>query len=165
MDLKWLVELFTTNVDWGARIPAFAGLVLSIFALWRGRTSVKLVLGFIDQEEQIVVSNLSPHAIELTSLGAIRDNGSLDDWFDGPDAWPGLPRRIEARSELTLTLHAEHAPYIIKQRRRIGRAGCFVRIAGGRAFSNPGRLRRLLWRVRSQLQKVFSGVERKSAQS
>lgn len=163
MDLQWLVDIFTKDVDWGARIPAFAGLALSILALWKGRTSVNLYLGSYDRDDLIVVSNLSPHAIEITSLGVVAADGSLSDWFDGPDAWPGLPKRIEARAEHTFQLHEAIAPYSAYHRRIHGRGGCFVRIAGGRAFSSPGRLRRRWWWMRSQLEKVFSRTKRKAA--
>ncbi|HBP0459503.1 hypothetical protein IPC353_10835 [Pseudomonas aeruginosa] len=161
---QWLLELLNKDVDWGARIPAYVGLALSLLALWKGRTSVKLYLGRVDREDEITVSNLSPHAIEITSLGVVDADGSLLDWSDGPDGWPGLPARIEPRSERTFQLHAAIAPYSAYLRKFKGRGGCFIRIAGGRAFSDPGRLRRRWWWVRSQLEKVFRRADRKAAQ-
>lgn len=150
---KWLTEAMSGDIDWGSRIPAYAGLALSILALWRGRTSVRLYLGSYDRDDLIIVSNLSPHAIEITSVGVVEADGSLSDWFDGPDAWPGLPKRLEPRSECAITLHAALAPFSAYQRQYLGRCGCFVRIAGGRVFSDPGLLRRRWWWVRSLLER------------
>ena len=144
------------GVDWGSRIPAYAGLVLSILALWKGRIRVTVYLGCEERDDVISVSNLSPYAIELTSLGAVEADGSVTDWSDGPDAWPGLPCRMEARSETSFLLHSELAPYSAYNRKVRGRCGCFVRIAGGRLFSNPGLLGRMWW-------KILSWFERKIA--
>ncbi|MGG4659361.1 hypothetical protein ACLPJF_13620 [Pseudomonas vlassakiae] len=152
---KELTAVLNKDIDWGSRIPAYAGLALSILALWKGRTTVSLYLGFHDRDDLVVVSNLSPHAIEITSVGVVEADGSLSDWFDGPDAWPGLPKRLEARSECTVTLHEAIAPFSAYQRKHLGRGGCFIRIAGGRVFSDPGRLRRRWWWLRSVMGKVF----------
>jgi len=155
MELQMLWEWLNQDVDWGARIPAFAGLALSIFAVWKGQTRIRLELGCYDRDDQITVSNLSPHAIEVTSVGVVESDGSLEGFFDGPDPWPGLPIRIEARSEKTITLHAALAPYSAYIKKHYGRGGCFIRIAGGRAYSDTGWLRRRWWWVRSQLEKLF----------
>jgi hypothetical protein len=137
------------EIDWGSRIPAYAGLALSILALWRGRTSVKVSLGFRDKDEEIWVTNMSPHEVEIVSLGAVNSDGSLSDWFDGPDPWPGLPKRVPARSEIVIQLHQALTPSNLYQRHSAGVGGCFVRIAGGRSFSNPSLVRRLCWRTKS----------------
>ncbi|MBR7520394.1 hypothetical protein [Pseudomonas juntendi] len=163
MEFQWLHELWK-DADWGARIPAFAGLVLSLWALWKGRTSVKVFLGCDHHDDVVYVSNLSPHAVELTSIGVVEADGSLADWFDGPDAWPGLPKRMEARSECSIRLHEAIAPFSAYQRKFLGRGGCFVRIAGGKAFCNPGRLRRRWWWLRSQVERIFRRNVRKAAQ-
>ncbi|NUU37398.1 hypothetical protein HNQ83_20310 [Pseudomonas sp. C2B4] len=155
-------ETLNKDIDWGARIPAFAGLALSIVALWKGRTSVKLYLGSHYRDDLVVVSNLSPHTIEITSVGVVAADGSLSDWFDGPDPWPGLPKRLEPRSECTITLHEEIAPFSAFQRKQFGRGGCFVRIAGGRVFSNPGRIRSRWWWVRSRLEAAFGRLGRRA---
>jgi hypothetical protein len=137
------------EIDWGSRIPAYAGLALSLWALWRGRTYVKVSLGFRDRAEEIWVTNMSPHDIEIVSLGAVKADGSLSDWFDGPDPWPSLPKRIPARTEVVIEINPALAPSSLYQRYRLGKGGCFVRIAGGRAFSNPGCGKRAWWRVMS----------------
>ncbi|WP_439867993.1 hypothetical protein [Pseudomonas syringae] len=90
------------EIDWGSRVPAYVGLVLSLLALWRGRTSVKVSLGIRDKDEEIWVTNMSPHEVEIVSLGAVKADGSLSDWFDGPDPWPGLPKRVPARSQVVI---------------------------------------------------------------
>lgn len=169
MEWQWLIDAWqwlhgswedlTTalnrDVDWGSRIPAYAGLALSILALWKGRTSVSLYLGFYDRDDLVIVSNLSPHAIEITSVGVVEADGSLYDLFDGPHPWPGLPKRVEPRSEYTITLPAAIAPFSAYMRKQHGRGGCFVRIAGGRAFSDIGLLRRRWWWVRSLMEKAL----------
>lgn len=164
MDWNWLTEIFSKEGDWWARIPAAAGLALSVVALWKGRTSLKLHLGFIGSDDIVSISNLSPHAVEITSIGVVRADGSLSDWSDGPDPWPGLPRRLESRSECTITLHEELAPFSASHKKYSGRGGCFVRIAGGRAFSNPGKVRRGWWWMRSQIERLFSKRGRKVVQ-
>lgn len=140
------------EIDWGSRIPAYAGLILSLWALWRGRTSVKIHLGFCGDDDLIIVANLSPHPLEITSLGVVQANGDMFDWSDGPDAWPGLPKKLEARSECTLRL-GELAPFSLYERKYKGRSGCFVRIAGGRAFSDINRIRRIWWRIRASVER------------
>lgn len=137
------------EIDWGSRIPAYAGLALALLALWRGRTSVRVSLGFRDRDEEIWVTNMSPHEVEIVSLGAVNADGSLSDWFDGPDPWPGLPKRVPARSEVVITLHASRTPSSLYQRYSLGKGGCFVRVAGSRPFSDPPRVKRLWWRMKS----------------
>lgn len=130
------------EIDWGSRIPAYASLVLSLLALWRGRTSVKVSLGIRDKDEEIWVTNMSPHEIEIVSLGAVKGDGSLSDWFDGPDPWPGLPKRVPARSEVVIKLHPALTPSSLYQSYSVGKGGCFVRVSGGRPFTSPGRVKR-----------------------
>lgn len=161
---KWLTEALSGDIDWGSRIPAYVGLALSVLALWRGRSSVRVFLGCGHKADLIIVSNLSPHAIEITSVGVIEANGDLSDWFDGPDAWPGLPKRLEPRSECTITLPDAIAPFSAYQRKYLGRCGCFVRVAGGREFSDPGRLRRRWWWVRSLLERLLGRLPRRPAE-
>lgn len=135
------------EIDWGSRIPAYAGLVLALLALWRGRTYVRVSLGFRGRDEEIWVTNMSPHEIEIVSLGAVKADGSLSDWFDGPDPWPGLPKRVPARSEVVIQLHSALTPSSLYQLHSHGKGGCFVRVAGGRPFSNPTRIKRMWWRI------------------
>lgn len=137
------------EIDWGSRIPAYAGLALSLWALWRGRTAIKLYLGFRGSEEEIWVTNLSSYEIEIISLGAVNKDGTLTDWSDGPDPWPSLPKRIPARSESVIKLHSELTPASLYERYHLGKGGYFVRIAGGRAFSNPPRVKRIWWQIKS----------------
>lgn len=139
------------EIDWGSRIPAYAGLALALIALWRGRTYVKVSLGLRDRNEEIWVTNMSPHEVEIVSLGAVKPDGSLSDWSDGPDQWPGLPKRVPARSQVVIMLHPAQTPSSMYQLRRIGKGGCFVRIAGGREFSDPPRVKLLWWRMKSWL--------------
>lgn len=138
-------------VDWGSRIPAYAGLLLSVLALWltywRGRTRIKLFLGKEEEDSTLMVYNLSPHAVQIVSLGVVEADGSLSDWFDGPDPWPGLPEKIEARSQHRFTLHSELASFGAYQQKIHGRCGCFVRVAGGAAYCDPGWVGRLWWRL------------------
>ncbi|WP_129398498.1 hypothetical protein [Pseudomonas syringae] len=135
------------EIDWGSRVPAYVGLVLSLLALWRGRTSVKVSLGIRDKDEEIWVTNMSPHEVEIVSLGAVKADGSLSDWFDGPDPWPGLPKRVPARSQVVIKLHPAQTPSSLYRQYNIGKGGCFVRVAGGRTFSNPPRFKRVWWRM------------------
>lgn len=72
------------DIDWGSRIPAYAGLGLSLLALWRGRTSVRVSLGLRDRDEEIWVTNISPHEVKIVSLGAVNADGSLSDWLMAP---------------------------------------------------------------------------------
>lgn len=133
------------EIDWGSRIPAYAGLLLSLLALWRGRTSVKVSLGFRDKDEEIWVTNMSPHEVEIVALGSVKADGSLSAWSDGPDPFPGLPKRVPARSQVVIELHPAQTPQSLYKRYSVGKGGCFVRLAGGRAFSNPSRMKRLWW--------------------
>lgn len=137
------------DIDWGSRIPAYAGLVLSLLSLWltywRGHTRVKLYLGLHGHNSTLRVSNMSPHEVEIVSLGVVEADGSIDDWTDESDPWPGLPKKIPARSEHTFTLYSELASFGAFERSVKGRCGCFVRLAGGRVYSNPGKLRRFWW--------------------
>ncbi|KPW66528.1 hypothetical protein ALO82_200160 [Pseudomonas syringae pv. broussonetiae] len=71
-----------SEVDWWSRVPAYAGLALSAFAVLRGRTTLKGSLGNQDNYEEIFVSNISPHEGEIVWLGAINADGSLSDWSD-----------------------------------------------------------------------------------
>lgn len=143
------------GVDWFARITAGIGLLISVWTLWRGKTRVRLYLGQQDREDTIVVSNLSPHAIEVVALGAVKPNGYLKEFFDGHDPWLAEPKRIEARGQRTFKLSAEVAPFNITRLRSVRRAGCFVRLAGGEHFSNPGRVIRHLWWLLSGMERIF----------
>ncbi len=144
------------EIDWGSRIPAYAGLALALLALWRGRTSVRVSLGSRGRDEEIWVSNMSPHEVEIVSLGAVSADGRLSDWSDGPDPWPSLPKRIPARTQVVIELNAAITPASLYQRYNRGKGGCFVRIAGGRAFSNPGLAKRGWWRMMSWFKRKSS---------
>lgn len=137
------------EIDWWSRVPAYAGLALSLFALLRGRTQVGVSLGNQYRDEEIFVSNMSPHEVEIVSLGAINADGSLSDWTNGPDPWPSLPLRIPARGHSTITLDAVIAPARLCHAYSLGRGGCFVRVTGGKVFSNPGLIKRKWWKVLS----------------
>ncbi|WP_296180344.1 hypothetical protein [Pseudomonas sp. UBA1879] len=144
------------EVDWWSRIPAYAGLGLSVFAVFRGRTYLQVSLGNQYDHEEIFVSNMSPHEVEVISLGAINADGSLSDWTDGPQPWRSLPKRIPARGHLTISLDADIAPANLCHAYNLGRGGCFVRITGGKVFSNPGLIKRKWWKVRSLFRPKFS---------
>ena len=72
-----------SEVDWWSRVPAYAGLALSAFAVWRGRTTLKVSLGNQDNYEDFRLE-YHPHEGEIVSLGTINADGSLSDWSDGP---------------------------------------------------------------------------------
>lgn len=132
-----------------------ASLLISVISLVRGRTRLWLSIGQQDRDDTIVVSNLSPHAVEVVALGAVKPNGYLEEFFDHHDPWLAEPQRIEARGQRTFKLTAEVVPFRITKLRSARRAGCFVRLAGGEHFSNPGRVIRHLWWLLSGVEWIF----------
>lgn len=146
--MDWLTKLFE-GADWGARIPAYAGLALSVWALWRGRTVVRVRLGDDERDSTIVISNLSPHAIEVTKVGLVEADGNLSTWAEEIQFDMDLPKRIDARSELVFQLDMNFTLTLAYEKIKLGRCGCYVRVAGGRVYADPGRLNRWWWRALS----------------
>jgi hypothetical protein len=73
--------------EWWACGIAMASLLISVITLLRGRTQLRLSIGQQDRDDTIVVSNLSPHAIEVVALGAVKPNGCLEEFFEQHDPW------------------------------------------------------------------------------
>ncbi|QHG68074.1 hypothetical protein [Pseudomonas putida] len=144
--MEWLTKLFE-GADWGARIPAYAGLLLSVWALWRGRTVVKVRLGNDPRDSTVVISNLSPHAIEITAVGLVEADGSLTRWAEDLGLNEEMPKRVDARSELVLQLDLDMTIRLAYEQKARGRGGCYVRVAGGRIYADPGRFQRWWWRA------------------
>ena len=132
------------GIDWHTAIPAYGGLLLSLYNLWKNRSRVQIRLGCYGSDDLIIVSNGGPHPIEIQHLGAVEADGTFAELYVDPECG-GFPLKVEPFSDRTVRIDSEVALYSAYQRLSYGRAGCFVVLSGGKIISSPGRLRRLWW--------------------
>ncbi|MDD2059043.1 hypothetical protein N5D52_20830 [Pseudomonas sp. GD03860] len=107
---------------------------------------MKVRLGDDPRDSTIVIRNLSPHAIEITTIGLVEADGSLTKWAEDLGFNDDLPKQIDARSELVLQLDLDMTTRLAYEQKIRGRCGCYVRIAGGKVYADPGRFQRWRWR-------------------
>lgn len=145
---EWAMS-FLKEPDWWARVPAWGGLVLAASNWWRGRTTLRLIL-----DDDLKVANTSPHAVEIEHIGLVEGDGRLSEaWAAEPMTYPQLPCKIEPRSSMSFSLGIANMLTISMEQHQHGRYGCYVRLAGGYLFSNPGRVGRAWWRLSSHFRK------------
>lgn len=143
------MSIVSEGADWIARVPAFGGLILSIWALWRGRTTLSVYLGLDYKVDTINVANNSPHDVSIVWLGVIEADGRLANYWEEGDYAPSLPHRLKARDVITFQVPHDMGIYCAFGRSVRGRAGCYIRLADGSTYSDISRARRAWWWVRN----------------
>lgn len=132
---------------------AILSLILSVIALWRTRTSLRV---FRDHDDGacVTVTNNSPHAVTITQIGFLETNGELAPFVTQSGFDPPLPHRIDPRDSVKFSVPLGFTIAEAAETQKNSRGGVYVRIASGQLWGNRGSvvtdvplIQRLIWRV------------------
>lgn len=130
---------------------AFVALLLAGAALWVSwlayrvnRNSLSLYEGQDASGMVLYVTNNSPHAVTVSSLGFVGPDGRASSLL-GED---GLRLRIDPRDEGEISLNDDMQGAIRRATRKYSRHCLFVVLATGHAFYSVRRSRRFWWLIR-----------------
>ncbi|MNE38105.1 hypothetical protein D3C80_1319890 [compost metagenome] len=127
-------------------------LCVSIFTLWRTRTSLSV---YQAKDGTIQVTNNSGHAVTLVELGMVERDGRCSP-FSHSQEGPALPYRLDARDTVAFKPSIGMTVELTMEHMHRRRSGCYTRMASGQLLGSQGRLcsdvnavRRVYWRMKS----------------